>query len=138
MSKANPPRVILGPFTTTPHLPEDDVLSWGFITIRENHRVQHATLNFNLKTRQFSASADGCGRYSVSQAYTHLGRVRPAKLYRTNTYSRDEDFCAENSGMFLGGKLPEPMQGLLRDLLRKLLRPEDIALMTRLAVGVQR
>lgn len=141
MSKSNPPRVILGPFTTTPHLPEDNVLSWSFITIREDHRVQHATLSFNLKTRRFSASADANGRYAIAQAYTHLGRVRPAKLYRTTTYGGSEDLTAQNRSMFLGGgkgEVPEPIPGLLRDLLRKMLRPEDIALMTRLAIETQR
>lgn len=142
MSKPNPPRVILGPFTTKPHLPKDNVISWGFITIREDFQVQHATLSFNLKTRKFSATSDGYNKFFISSAYvspTDPTFRRPARLHGTQKYhAHDEDLTSQNGAMFLGDKIPEPIPGRLVDLLRKLLRREDIAMVTRLAIEAQR
>lgn len=138
MSKNNPPRVILGPFTATPHEPEDDILSWGFITIREDHSVQWVQLHFNIKKRSFYTSSSSNSRFYVSEAYessTIPKYKRRAQLNRTASYFKDdEDLTSQNGGMFLGGNIPEPIPGLLRDLLRMLLKSEDIAKVTALAI----
>ncbi|WP_434712971.1 hypothetical protein NMA58_08275 [Rhizobium sp. YTUHZ045] len=144
MSKSNPPRLILGPFTETPHLPEDGILSWGFITVREDHSVQWMQLHFNIQKRTFYTSSNSNGRFYVSSAHSYTTkdgrtRSRSAKLRQISSYIKgDEDLTNQNGGMFLGGSVPEPMSGLLRDLLKKLLKDEDIALVTRLSIGAHR
>lgn len=138
MSKSNPPRMILGPFTTTPHVPVDGLLIWGFITIREDHQVQHATLSFNLKTRAFHASSDANNKYYVSPPHdiqtTPPRRIRGQLRVTTKYHRGDEDLTGQNGGMFLGGKMPQPISGRMRDLLKALLKPEDIAMVTKLAI----